>query len=117
MKFKVEKIEKLKPCKAPRCKIKLDQFSKVLLAYFAVLSGIAGVLSIAKDIYFIFVDPMYMDWGSTLMYFASIMTGGVLGYMIKSALEKRFTGKDTDAEGMGEFLNNDEGTYNVPEIV
>lgn len=95
--------------------VRLDQFSKILLFYFAILCSIVMFCGLAKDIYFMFVAPEYMDWASLYMFIGGIMSSGVIGYLIKSAIEKHKTGKDTDAEGLT-FNTDEEGTYDVPEI-
>lgn len=104
--------------KRRRLIVRLDQFSKLILAYIAILFGVVVTCGLFKDVYFMFVDPQYMDWASLYMCLGGAFTGAVGSYLIKSAMEKNRTGKDTDAEGITVDTGGapPEGTYDVPEV-
>lgn len=92
------------PAKEPK---KKREYSKAALAAMIVLWFIGAFFGMAVVVWQLITASYTVNIGDVLMYISGPMTGGIVTYMVKSALENREKIKKPKASAEVDAENND----------
>lgn len=90
-------------------KKKKREYSKAALAAMIVLWFIGAFFGMAVVVWQLITAAYTVNIGDVLMYISGPMTGGIVTYMVKSALENREKIKKPDVSAEVEAENNGRG--------
>ena len=78
----------------------LQEYSKKVLSLMIILWFAGAIFGMAVIVYQAFAVPEYLTLDSLLNYIGLPMTGGIIGYLIKSAVEnkQKIINRPTDEE-------------------
>ena len=87
---------------APTGKKKKREYSKAAITAMIVLWFVGAVFGMAVVVWQLVTAAYTVNIGDVLMYIGAPMTGGIVGYLVKSAVEnKEKIKKDTPSEESG----------------
>lgn len=87
---------------APTGKKKKREYSKAAITAMIVLWFVGAVFGMAVVVWQLVTAAYTVNVGDVLMYIGAPMTGGIVGYLVKSAVEnKEKIKKDAPAEESG----------------
>ncbi len=89
----------MKPTEKPK---KKREYSKAAITAMIVLWFVGAVFGMAVVVWQLITAAYTVNIGDVLMYIGAPMTGGIVGYLVKSAIEnKEKIKKDTPSEESG----------------